>query len=207
MFEPNILAAALGTTLGRAVIFAPWIQWSCEQYEIDTPARFAIFCAQVGHESGGLKWTSELWGPTAQQRRYERDVKAPWPASAEQAKTPAYAVNRLAYGLGNARVGDGSLFRGHGLIQTTGRSNHAVLRDRLRSRFTDMDVPDFEATPLRLCEPQWASLSAADYWDMRGLNAFCDAQDFERVTRRINGGTNGMADRLARWETAKNILS
>jgi putative chitinase len=207
MIDVATLVKAVGTTPGRAAIFAPWLDWACEQYEINTPDRQAAFFAQIGHESGGLKWTSEIWGPTAQQRRYERNFDAPWPDDPEEAKQPAFAVNRLAYGLGNVAVGDGSRFRGHGLIQTTGRGNHIRVRDRLRDRFPDIDVPDFELEPLRLIEPQWASVSAADFWDMRGLNAFADAGDFERITRRINGGVNGLADRIARWDAAKVALA
>jgi putative chitinase len=207
MFDANTLAIACGATIGRATVFLPWLTWACETYEIDTPARQAAFFAQIGHESGGLKWTSEIWGPTPQQRRYERNFTAPWPSHPDEAKLPAFAVNRLAYGLGNSVAGDGSKFRGHGLIQTTGRANHIRVRDRLTTRFAGMDVPNFELEPIRLISPDWASVSAADFWDMRGLNALADTGDFERITRRINGGVNGLADRLARWEKARSVLN
>jgi putative chitinase len=150
-------------------------------YSIDTPARQAAFLAQVGHESGGLRYVRELWGPTDAQERYE---------------------GRLD--LGNTQPGDGERFKGHGLIQTTGRANHAKVRDRLRERFDD--VPDFEAEPESLMEPKWACLSAADYWDMHKLNVLADAGDFRRITKRINGGFNGYDDRLARWELARRTL-
>jgi putative chitinase len=151
-------------------------------YGIDTPARQAAFLAQIGHESGGLRWVAEIWGPTPAQERYE---------------------GRLD--LGNTNPGDGTKYRGHGLIQTTGRANHAMVRDRLRERFSD--VPDFEEDPMALTEPQWAALSACDYWDMKGLNALADAGKFKAITKAINGGLNGYEDRLARLDAAQTALA
>lgn len=178
---PQLLRDATGCSDEAAARFAEPLAVACASYGIDTLERLAMFLAQIGHESGSLRYTSELWGPTQAQRRYEGRAD-----------------------LGNTRPGDGSRFRGHGLIQTTGRANHARVRDRLRERFHG--APDFEAEPERLTEPQWAALSAADYWDDRGLNALADAGDFERITRRINGGLNGHADRVARLERARRVL-
>jgi putative chitinase len=176
------LAACTGSTLIRAATFESWLTLAMETYGIDTPVRQAHFLAQIGHESGGLRYTTEIWGPTPAQSRYE---------------------GRLD--LGNTRPGDGSRFRGHGLIQTTGRSNHAKTRDRLRKLFEK--VPDFEAFPVSLAEPQWAALSAGDYWDMRDINVAADSGSIERVTRLINGGTNGLADRKARTLVALRTLT
>jgi putative chitinase len=185
---PQLLQAATGCTPELAQRYAEPLSAACAFYGIDTPQRLAAFLAQIGHESGGLRWTTELWGPTPAQQRYEgrRD-------------------------LGNTQPGDGERFKGRGLIQTTGRFNHARVRDRLRERFPD--VPDFEAEPERLAEPQWACLSAADYWDMRGLNALADAGRFIAIGRAINRGNaeskypaNGEADRLARWERVKRVV-
>lgn len=172
---------AVGATAARAAEVLEPLKAACAFYGIDTPQRLGMFLAQVGHESGGFRYAAELWGPTAAQVRYEgrRD-------------------------LGNTQPGDGERFKGHGFIQTTGRANHVAVRDRLRARFDN--VPDFEAEPERLTELQWACLSAADYWDMRNINAAADAGDFERVTRLINGGLNGLVDRIARWERVKAVL-
>ncbi|WP_159273700.1 hypothetical protein [Variovorax boronicumulans] len=97
-------------------------------------------------------------------------------------------------------------------MQTTGRWNHAAVRDRLRVRFTG--VPDFEREPDLLAEPQWACLSACDYWDMRELNAWADRGDFDGVCDLINrgrktqadGNSNGWADRLALHKAARAAL-
>ena len=187
--SPELIAACTGARIDRASRFAPYLSVGMAFYGIDTPARQAAFLANVGHESGGLKYVSEIWGPTPAQQRYEGRKD-----------------------LGNTQPGDGSRFRGHGLIQTTGRANHALVRDRLRARFHD--VPDFEAEPAALMDTQWASLSACDYWDMKGLNALADAGDFDGICDLINrgrkteeiGDTNGYEDRCERWEYAKRAL-
>lgn len=182
--SPEDLARATGAHLQEAQAFAPVIDAAMEAYEINTPGRQAAFLAQIGHESGGLHWLIEIWGPTIAQQHYE---------------------GRLD--LGNTEPGDGSKYRGHGLLQTTGRGNHARARDRLRAKFPDLDVPDFEQEPKRLAEPQWAALSAADFWADHGLNDLADAGDFMRITRKINGGLNGYDQRLALFETAKEVLA
>lgn len=182
---PEQLATCTGCP--RVSLAASWlapIEAAMAAYGIDTPARQSAFLAQIGHESGGLQYAREIWGPTPAQARYEGRAD-----------------------LGNTQPGDGKRFRGHGLIQTTGRTNHARARDRLRAKFPDLDVPDFEADPEALALPQWAALSAADFWDDRGLNALADAGDFERITKRINGGLNGYADRLARYNEAREVLA
>jgi putative chitinase len=178
---PELLAACTGSTLSNALKFVEPLKAGMAFYSIDTKLRKAHFLAQIGHESGHLVYTTELWGPTPAQKKYE---------------------GRLD--LGNTQVGDGSLFRGHGLIQTTGRFNHARTRDRLRERFDD--VPDFEANPKLLGDPQWASLSACDFWDWKKINELADADDFEAVTRRINGGVNGLEARLVLFKIAMRAL-
>lgn len=177
------LASATGARIDRAQMYLPHLCAAMGVYAIDTPARAAAFLAQIGHESGGLKYSAELWGPTAAQSGYEGRAD-----------------------LGNCEPGDGFKFRGHGLIQVTGRANHARMRDRLRVRL-GARVPDFEAEPSALSLPEWAAWSAADFWADKGLNALADAGDFERITRRVNGGTNGLADRVARYETAQQVLA
>lgn len=180
---PEVLAAALGCPVSRVNAFADPLLEAFTAYEINTPARLAAFLAQIGHESGALRYVREVWGPTPAQIRYEgrRD-------------------------LGNVQPGDGRRYCGRGLVQTTGRANYVALRDRLRARIGP-DVPDFEAEPEALEQPRWAAWSAADYWGWRRLNALADSGDFETITRRVNGGLNGQADRLARWERAKAALA
>ena len=153
--------------------------------ECNTPYRTACWLAQVGHESGRLVYTKELWGPTKQQLKYEPTTK-------------------LSKQLGNTEPGDGLRYRGRGLIQTTGRSNYAMTTVKLRKFFKE--VPDFESNPQLLETKFWAAMSAAIYWRSRSLNKWADKYDFAELTRRINGGYNGMADRQALLARALIVL-
>jgi len=119
---PSELASATGARLDVATVFQPIIDNAAPDFDINTPARLAAFLAQVGHESGGLHWLTELWGPTAAQMGYE---------------------GRLD--LGNTQPGDGFLFRGRGLIQITGRANYQRCSDGLATDF--VSNPQWLAQP------------------------------------------------------------
>jgi putative chitinase len=146
------------------------------EFEITTPARQAAFLAQVGHESGGLHFLVEIWGPTQAQSRYE-----------------------MRYDLGNVAPGDGFKYRGRGLLQTTGRANYKATGEALGA--------DLIAQPELLGEPALACRSAGWFWKKHGLNELADAGDFERITKRINGGLNGYAERLGLYEVAKEVIA
>lgn len=175
------LMACTGARLERAEPLLEPLNTAMATYDISTKNRIGMFLANVGHESGGLLWLSELWGPTPAQRRYEGRMD-----------------------LGNIKAGDGSRYRGRGLLQTTGRANYRRLRDRLRAR--DVPCPDFEEEPEKLATVRWAAMSAADYWDMRDLNEVADRGDFRGVVRKINGGFNGLTDRVRLWKKAQEVL-
>lgn len=196
--DPALLSLAmLGCPMSRSVLWAPALDNAMQLFEIDTPVRAADFIAQLGHESAGLYYSSEVWGPTAEQARYERDFSQPWTATDPR--------NGKAFGLGNVNQGDGRLFAGHGPLQVTGRANHAQARDDL-SHFADETVPDFEANPLLLTNPHWGALAAGNFWRRHNLNALADSGDFTQQTRVINGGTNGLSDRLARRVRARSAF-
>ncbi|MBP6676780.1 MAG: hypothetical protein KAY54_03690 [Burkholderiaceae bacterium] len=178
----DLLISALGARRDLAELYAHHLDAACEAYEINTPLRLAHFLAQVGHESGTLVHSREVWGPTPAQERYEGRID-----------------------LGNTQAGDGRRYMGRGVLQTTGRANYRALRDRLRSH--GIDAADFEAAPELLEQPRWAALSACDYWDMRGINRMADRDDHEAVTRAVNGGVNGLEDRRRRLERAKAVLA
>jgi len=101
--------------------------------------------------------------------------------------------------LGNTAPGDGLKFRGRGLIQITGRANYAACGEALGL--------DLVKQPELLELPQYACMSAAWFWATKGLNTLADAGDFDRITRRINGGLNGLADRLSLWAKAREVLA
>lgn len=182
---PNQLAIATGANLARATKFLPSIKAAMQAYGIDkTKLRQAMFLANVGHESGGLRFLVEIWGPTKTQLRYEGRED-----------------------LGNIHKGDGYLYRGRGFFQITGLFNYVRLRDRLRARFPELGVPDFEAEPEKLALPQWAALTAADYVDREGLNAVADSGDFDRYVKKINGGLNGIKERRNLYAAAIEAIS
>ena len=101
--------------------------------------------------------------------------------------------------LGNVQAGDGIRFRGRGLIQVTGRANYAACGKALGL--------DLLAQPALLEQTVNACRSAGWFWQSRGLNALADAGDQVAVTRRINGGTNGLAERLAYFKVAQRVLA
>ncbi|HDR9028759.1 TPA: glycoside hydrolase family 19 protein [Burkholderia vietnamiensis] len=105
---PDTLSCALQIPIARAMQWADPLSAAMALYAIDSPARQAAFIAQVGHESGRLVYTRELWGPTSAQQRYEGRSD-----------------------LGNTQPGDGFRYRGRGLIQVTGRANYQSAADAL----------------------------------------------------------------------------
>lgn len=185
----DLLRSAVKCKASLAAIYAPLLSEATERFSISTPLRLAHFIAQIGQESGSFFYTTELWGPTDEQLRYEGRVD-----------------------LGNVFSGDGPKFRGHGLIQTTGRKNHARARDGLRQAGY-ANVPDFEEDPLALAQPEWAARSACLYWADNHCNVLADADDVIRLSRLINRGNansphpaNGEAERMSRLERAKDAL-
>ena len=164
----------------KALIFLSPLNLAMKEFDIDNPARQAAFLAQIAHESGQLRWTREIWGPTEQQKKYE-------------------PPGRLAADLGNCEEGDGFKFRGRGLIQITGRANYRACGGALGM--------DLITLPWLLEQPVPASRSAGWFWKTHGLNELADKGDFKLLTKRINGGFNGYADRLALFNRAQQVLA
>lgn len=164
-----------------AGVFVPAINNSTKRWQINTPKRMAAFLAQVGHESGQLQWTLEL-GNNAYLAKYD--------------------TGKLAERLGNTPEadGDGQLYRGRGLIQITGRYNYAKCSAGL---FGDDRLL---REPQLLEQPEWAAQSAGWYWWVKELNTLADQGRFTDITRKINGGQNGAADRRELWLRASKVL-
>lgn len=160
----------------QAGVFVPVLNTAMGRYGIVGKLRGAAFIAQVGHESGQLRYVREIWGPTTQQAGYEGRAD-----------------------LGNTVKGDGSKYRGRGLIQITGRANYAACGEALGL--------DLINKPELLEQPQYAAMSAAWFWSTHGLNTLADQSDFLKITKRINGGTNGLADRQALYGKALKVLA
>jgi len=177
------LATATGAAADQAAAWVGSINEAMAQFGIDTPLRAAMWLAQVGHESMHLARTREIWGPTPQQAGYEGRAD-----------------------LGNTQPGDGSRYRGRGLLQVTGRHNYAAMRDSLRQVYGP-GVPDFEAYPETLETMTWAARSAAQFWASHRLNAPADVGDIKAVTKRINGGLTGLDKRQALYTAALAVLA
>jgi putative chitinase len=151
--------------------------------EITTRARLAAFYAQTAHESARFCAIEERWGPTKQQKRYE-------------------PVTSLSKQLGNTKAGDGYRFRGRGAIQTTGRGNY-------RRASLDLGMGrELEENPDRVGEPHLALLTSAAYWARNRLNRYATLEpaDFKALTKKINGGYTGHADRVKLWTITRGLL-
>lgn len=100
--------------------------------------------------------------------------------------------------LGNVNSGDGMKYKGRGLIQITGRKNYTQISKAFNV--------DFVGNPELLEQPEWAANSACWWWNDRGLNKYADKEDFERITRIVNGGLNGWSDRVFWYNRALRTL-
>ena len=149
----------------------PLIVRALREADATTPARVAMFLAQMAHESGQFKYLEELASGDAYEGRKS---------------------------LGNTRPGDGPRFKGRGIIQLTGRYNYGAAGDALGI--------DLLSRPEVAAEPSTAARVAAWYWRTRNCNEGSDRLDLEAVTRRINGGLNGLEDRRRYYETAKRVM-
>jgi predicted chitinase len=166
----------------EAIRYCEALNFALPEFEITTPARIAAFLAQVGHESGQLRYFQEIWGPTDQQKKYE-------------------PPSRVAKRLGNTEPGDGLRYRGRGPIQITGRSNYEKYGKLLNLPL--VEKPDLAALPMH------GFRIAGAYWKMRGLNELADGgtgEDFKDITVRINGGLTHLAQRIELWERAKKVF-
>jgi putative chitinase len=140
---------------------------------MNRPHRVAQYFAQLMHESGAFRFDQEVWGPTPAQARY--DVRT------DLGNTPE-------------ADGDGYLYRGRAGVQITGKANYAAFRDWCRAK--GFNPPDFVAQPDLVNTDPWEGLAPLWYWSTRNLNAYADRNDIETITKKINGGKNGLADRI-----------
>jgi putative chitinase len=184
----QIKEAACATTV-NATKFMDAINATCVKYDISTPIRQLCFLAQVGHESGGLFYTEELASGAAYEGRKN---------------------------LGNTQPGDGVRFKGRGLIQITGRANYGAVGTALGVDFIKNPtlLGGKNVTVCTAQQIQNAALSAGWFWNSRKLNTIADTIDIKKaidtgsnlanfvaMTKKINGGTNGLHDRLNRYKS------
>ena len=155
----------------RADVFISPLNLAMDEFEITTPLRIAAFIAQIGHESGSLRYVREIASGAAYEGRKD---------------------------LGNTQFGDGIRYKGRGLLQITGRANYFTVSKALGV--------DFIANPELLETVENATRSAAWWWNNRKLNELADRKLFDKITKVINGGTNGQEERRAIYAKALNGL-
>jgi predicted chitinase len=165
---------------GKCQLYLPALNRAMATCEVNTMLRVAAFVAQLAHESGEFRWMEEIWGPTSAQRRYE-------------------PPSDLAKRLGNTQPGDGKRYKGRGPIQITGRYNY--------KKYGDLLGVDLINQPELAAKPEAAFATAGLFWKSNGLNELADKAQFVTITRRINGGTNGLEDRKRYYARAKDVLA
>jgi len=170
------------------------------KYNISTIQRQACFIGQCAHESKNFRTLEEDLYYSAAGLMRTWPSRFPSPDVAEQyAKNPEKIANKVYAGrLGNNEEGDGWKFHGRGLIQLTGRDNYERCGKALSI--------DLISQPDLLVDCNFACLSAGWFWNKAGLNDLADSQDYETMTRRINGGLDGFEDRKAKIAHAKSVL-
>lgn len=172
------------------------------EYEIDTPKRVAAFIAQCAHESGGFRALKENLNYRAESllKVFPKYFKTSADANA-YARQPEKIANRIYGGrMGNGpeSSGDGFRYCGRGLIQLTGKENYSWFAASLEMELED--VPEYLQTF------EGAVQSACWFWETNKLNQWADKGDILTMTKRINGGTIGLADRKKHYEHALHVL-
>jgi putative chitinase len=176
------------------------------KFQINTPLRLAHFLAQCGHESGGFKATQENLNYSAKglngifKKYFPTEAAAtPYARQPQKIANKVYA-NRMSNG--DEASGDGYKFRGRGYIQLTGKANYTLFGKAIDENITSN--PD-------VVSGKYALLSAAWFWSNNGLNKLADGGSTDAVvttiTKRVNGGTIGLADRIKHFKEYYHLLA
>ena len=173
------------------------------EYEIDSPQRVSAFIAQCTHESGGFKRLKENLNYKWESLRKVFPKYFPTDELAQEyAHKPEQIANRVyggRMGNGDESSGDGFRYCGRGLIQLTGRNNY--------TKFAESIGMAVEEVPALLETFEGAVKSACWFWKTNNLNQFADAGDILTMTKRINGGTIGLEDRIKHYNHALEVFS
>lgn len=178
------LAQVMGNIIPAAsyAAYAPDFNAALIEANCTSANRVAMFCAQVGHESLGLRYMQEIASGSAYEGRAD---------------------------LGNTQRGDGVRFKGRGPIQLTGRNNYGAFSQWCKGKGFVPTATYFVDNPNLVATSKWGFLAASWYWTVARakLNIYADSGDVVAATRAINGGTNGLADRIARWNRCRAMGS
>ena len=192
--------------LGINPDWLPWLQKTCDRYSINNVNRQSAFLGQCMHESNSFKVLQEnlhystnglksVWG----SRFPTNEIADKYANHPDMIANKVYA-NRM--GNGDEESGDGWKYRGRGIIQCTGKDLYKTLSNALNI--------DLISDPDMLLEMPYASMSAGWFWNKKGLNDLADQNNYEttkEMTKRINGGFNGLDDRILKIEQAKKVLT
>lgn len=176
--DANTLSAVMGgaVSMARYKQLLPYFNDALRKANCTTVKRAAMFCAQIGHESGGLKYMEEIASGAAYEGRKD---------------------------LGNTQPGDGKRFKGRGPIQVTGRHNYTKLSQWACRKGYAKSCDYFVRYPAKLATDKYGFWGAVWYWtEARNMNSYADRGDIVGATRAVNGGLNGLEDRKKRYERA-----
>ena len=179
--DAQTLSAAMGQRLSleRYEALLPAFNAALIAADCTTVQRVAMWCAQVGHESGGLQWMEEIASGAAYEGRTD---------------------------LGNVYPGDGTKYKGHGPIQITGRYNTTLVSRWAAESGYITDPLLFVGNPELLGSDEYGFLGVVWYWTVaRNMNSYADNGDIYGATRAVNGGLNGIDDRVQRWNWCLNL--
>jgi putative chitinase len=185
-----------------------WYDALCEilpDYDIDTPHRLAAFLAQCAHESGGFKAIKENlnYRPETLRKIFPKyfptdDLARQYASLPNKAEAIANRVYANRMGNGDEASGDGFRYCGRGLIQLTGKDNY--------TRYAESTEQTVEEASEHLTTFEGCVQSAAWFWEANNLNQWADKGDILTLTKRINGGTIGLADREKHYTHALHVL-
>lgn len=191
--------------IGKNPYLDYWYGAICEilpVYDINTPERVAAFLAQCAHESGNFKFLKENLNYRAESLMKTFPKYFPDMASAKAyEKQPEKIANRVysnRMGNGDESSGDGFRYLGRGLIQLTGKNNYTIFA-------ASIDTP-LDQIPEYLQTFEGAVQSACWFWEQNQLNQWADKRDILTLTKRINGGTIGLADREKHYKHALELF-
>jgi len=187
-------------TLGIDPKWEEPLQAAFNKYDINTPKRQAAFIGQCAHESANFKVLQENLNYSAEGLMKTWPSRFPTKEIADQyARNPAKIAGKVYNGrLGNTSEEEAAKYLGRGLIQLTGKENY--------ERCGSAIGVDLINEPTLLVEPNHAAMSAGWFWNKKGLNELADAQEHGMITKRINGGTLGLDDRILKTTKALSVL-
>ena len=187
-------------------IVFPHLQKAFDKFQINTPLRVSHFLAQVMHESGNFKFLSENLNYSSDGLKKIFGKYFPDTSSESYARKPEKIASRVyasRMGNGDEASKDGFKFKGRGYIQLTGKNNYTAFGKSLNE--------DIVANPDKLATPEYGMLSAAWFWNTNGLNEIADKGSSKeiiiKVTKKVNGGTIGLEDRINHFEELYKLLA